>query len=91
MTLLAAVLVLLAVFIYTLRYAEGLKHNQDKYFVVMSLILYAAALLLSVYFALTLILFVCCEFSRKSNFKTISIKLFYFIIITIFVLLFKNN
>lgn len=52
---------LVALLIYTLKYATGLKHNQDKLFIFISLALYAVSLLLSLRSAITIILFIGYE------------------------------
>jgi hypothetical protein len=90
-TLLAMLLASVSVFIYTLQDAKELKQNQDKYFVIISSLLYLAALLLSVYLTAALILFVSYELSQKRNPKTIILRLLPFILITLFSLIMHNH
>jgi uncharacterized membrane protein len=56
-------------FIYTLKDATGLKHNQDKYFVIISIILYAVSLIFSLISITVIILFIGYEL--LTNNKTI--------------------
>lgn len=78
---LAAILV--SLFIYTMRDMPGLKHNQDKYFIAVSSLAYLAALGISLYSTTALILFVLYEISKKSNFRSMLIRMLPHIIITI--------
>ncbi|MDR1195515.1 MAG: hypothetical protein LBL00_03460 [Endomicrobium sp.] len=59
-------------FIYTFTDAKGLKHNQDKHFTALSLLLYAAALYFSPY-AAALPCFICIY--AIINKKTIALKM----------------
>jgi hypothetical protein len=81
--LLAMFFASVSIFIYTMQFAEGLKKNQDRYFLIISSLLYLTAVLLSVYLTMALILFIGYEFSQKRNFKTIIPRLLPFIIITL--------
>jgi hypothetical protein len=81
--LLAMLFAAVSMFIYTMQDAEKLKKNQDKYFLIISSLLYLAAVLLSIYLTAALILFVSYEFSKKRNFKIIILRLLPFIIITL--------
>jgi hypothetical protein len=85
--LLAMLFALVSILIYGMQDAEELKKNQDKYFLIISSLLYLAAVLLSVYLTAALILFVSYELSSKRNFKTIILRLLPFIVITLFSLL----
>jgi ABC-type branched-subunit amino acid transport system permease subunit len=90
-TLLAMLLAAISVFIYTLQDAKELKQNQDRYFAIISSLLYLAALLLSVYLTAALILFVSYEFCQRRNSKTIILRLLPFILITLFSLIIHNH
>ncbi|OEG69251.1 hypothetical protein ATZ36_10645 [Candidatus Endomicrobiellum trichonymphae] len=79
-----------SIFIYTMQDAEELKKNQDKYFLIISSLLYLAAVLLSVYLTAALILFVSYEFFQKRNFKTMILRLLPFIVIALFSLVVYN-
>jgi uncharacterized membrane protein YesL len=70
--------------------AEELKKNQDKYFLIISSLLYLAAVLLSIYLTAALILFVSYEFSQRKNFKTTILRLLPFIIISLLSLVMHN-
>ncbi|MDR3195491.1 MAG: hypothetical protein LBT58_01685 [Endomicrobium sp.] len=74
---------LVSVFIYTMRDTSGLKHNQDKYFIVISALLYFVDLAISLYSAIALVLLAIYEISEGKNFKTLSLRLLPHIIITI--------
>jgi hypothetical protein len=89
-TLLAMLFASISIFIYTMQDTEGLKKNQDKYFLIISSLIYLAAVLLSIYLTAALILFVSYEFSQKRNFKTIILRLLPFIIITLLSLIMYN-
>jgi hypothetical protein len=89
--LLAILFAAVSIFIYAMQDAEGLKKNQDKYFLIISSLLYLAAVLLSIYLSAVLILFVSYEFSKKRNFKTIILRLLPFIVITILSLVMQHN
>jgi hypothetical protein len=89
--LLAMLFAAVSIFIYTMQDAEQLKKNQDKYFLIISSLLYLAAVLFSIYLSAVLILFVSYEFSKKRNFKTIILRLLPFIIITILSLIMQHN
>jgi Na+/H+ antiporter NhaC len=80
---LALVATMLSVFIYTMRDAEGLKHNQDKYFVVMSALLYFIALAVSLCSSIAIVLLAGYEISKEKNLKTLSLRLLPHIIITV--------
>lgn len=80
---LALILTLISVFVYTMRDASGLKHNQDKYFIVMSSLLYFAALAISLCSAIAIVLLTGYEISKEKNLKTLSLRLLPHIIITV--------
>ena len=80
---LALIVTLLSVFIYTMRDAGGLKHKQDKYFIVMSALLYFAALAISLCSSIALVLLAVYEISKGKNLKTLSLRLLPHIIITL--------
>jgi hypothetical protein len=86
-TLLALLIALTAVFIYTMRDATGLKHHQDTQFVVISAILYLTALLLSPFSIVVLILFTVYEISNERPNKKILLRLSPVFIITLLVLI----
>jgi hypothetical protein len=71
----ALILALLSVFVYTTRDAQGLKHNQDKYFTVISAALYLAALLISIYAIIAIIPFMLYEMLNGKSFKAASLRL----------------
>ncbi|MDR2066680.1 MAG: hypothetical protein LBP57_02440 [Endomicrobium sp.] len=52
---------LTALFIYTLKDATGLKYNQDKYFIIISFVVYTASLIFSLISITTIILFIGYE------------------------------
>jgi hypothetical protein len=81
--LLALAVTLVSVFVYTMHDASGLKHNQDKYFIIISVLLYFLALIISLYSAIGLILLALYEISKGKNFKILSLRLLPHIIITI--------
>ena len=87
--LLALLVALIAVFIYTIRDAAGLKHGQCYQFIIISATLYLTALLLSSYSIVVLVLFVGYEVSNKRALKTINYRMSPFFIITFLVLLKK--
>ncbi|MDR1122451.1 MAG: hypothetical protein LBL02_00225 [Endomicrobium sp.] len=66
-----------------MRDAKGLKHNQDKYFIALSVLLYFAALAVSLCSAISIALLTGYEISKTKNLKTLLLKLFPHIIITI--------
>jgi hypothetical protein len=80
---LSLILTLICVFIYTMRDAGGLKHNQDKYFIVMSALLYLASLAITLCSAIAIVLLAVYEISKGKNLKTLSLRLLPHIIITI--------
>jgi hypothetical protein len=80
---LALIVTLISVFIYTICDAGGLKHNQDKYFIVMSALLYFAALAISLCSAISIVLLAGYEISKGKNLKTLSLRLLPHIIITV--------
>jgi hypothetical protein len=80
-----------SVFIYTMQDAEELKKNQDKYFLIISSLLYLASVLLSIYLTTALILFISYEFSQKRNFKTTILRLIPFVIITLISLVMQHT
>jgi uncharacterized membrane protein YkvI len=80
---LALILTLISVFIYTMRDLEGLKHNQNKYFIVMSALLYFAALAISLCSAIAIVLLAGYEISKRKNLKSLSLRLLSHIIITV--------
>ncbi|MDR3306059.1 MAG: hypothetical protein LBS61_00020 [Endomicrobium sp.] len=80
---LALALTLVSIFIYTMRDTSGLKHNQDKYFIVISALLYFVALAISLYLAIVLVLLAIYEISKGKNLKTLSLRLLPYIIITV--------
>jgi hypothetical protein len=88
---LAILFAAISIFIYTMQDAEELKKNQDKCFLVISSLLYLAAVLLSIYLTTALILFVSYEFSKKRNFKTIILRLLPFIIVTLLSLVMQHS
>jgi hypothetical protein len=80
---LSLILSLISVFIYTRHDAGGAKHNQDKYFVVMSALLYFVALAISLCSAMAIVLLAGYEISKGKNLKTLSLRLLPHIIITV--------
>jgi hypothetical protein len=88
--LLAILFASISIFIYTMQYAEELKKNQDKYFLIISSLLYMVAVLLSIYLTAALVLFVSYEFSQKRNFKTMVLRMLPFVIITLLSLVMYN-
>jgi hypothetical protein len=80
---LALILTLISVFVYTVHDAEGLKYNQDKYFIVISALLYFAALAVSLCSAISIVLLAGYEVSKARNFKSLFLKLLSHIIITV--------
>lgn len=87
--LLALLVAVIAVFIYAMQDAAGLKHSQCSQFIIISAILYLTALLLSSYSIVALVLFVGYEISNKRELKTINYRVLPFFIITFLVLLKK--
>jgi hypothetical protein len=88
--LLALGVTLVSAFVYTMRDASGLKHNQDKYFIIISVLLYFLALAISLYSVIALVLLALYEVSKGKNFRTLSLRLLSHIIITIIsIFLFK--
>jgi hypothetical protein len=85
--LVALFIALSSVFIYTIRDAQGLKHNQDLYLIFISSTLYLLALLISIYGIVALILFTLYEFSKKRTLKAIVLRLLPIYIITLIVVL----
>jgi hypothetical protein len=71
----ALIIALVAVFVYTMRDAQGLKHNQDKYFIATSAALYLVALLISIYALIAIILFTLYEMFNGKSFKAASLRL----------------
>jgi hypothetical protein len=86
LTFSALLVILVAVFVYAMRDAKGLKYNQDKQFIVISIILYLVALLLSLNSMIAFILFVGYEVSNERSLKIITHRIFPFFIITLLVL-----
>ena len=83
----AALFCFLSFFIYTLTQAEGLKHNQDKFFLVFSLILYGIAAYFSSYSVLLLLLVIFYAiFISKKTFSLFNLSVFLSIFIMIFIL-----
>ena len=79
---------LVALFIYTLKDGTGLKHNQDKYFIIFSTILYAVSLIFSLISMTVIILFIGYELLTNSkSIQQASKQLFplYLIIILVFI------
>ncbi|MDR1663041.1 MAG: hypothetical protein LBR59_01345 [Endomicrobium sp.] len=66
-----------------MRDASGLKHNQDKYFIVISILLYFAALAISLCSVIAIVLLMGYEISKGKNFKTLSLRVLPYVIITI--------
>jgi uncharacterized membrane protein len=58
---------LVALFIYTLKDATGLKYNQDKYLIVFSAILYAVSLIFSLISTTVIMLFIGYELITNNN------------------------
>jgi hypothetical protein len=79
----ALLIVLIATYIYTMRDATGLKHNQDKCLIAVSVLLYFGALAISLYSTIILVLLTAYEVSNRKDIKTLSIRLFPYVIITI--------
>ncbi|MDR1244274.1 MAG: hypothetical protein LBJ79_03740 [Endomicrobium sp.] len=76
-----------ALFIYTLKDATGLKHNQYKHFIFVSLALYAISLMLSLISAITIVLFIGYElFTNNKSVQQANKQLLPFYAIIIFVL-----
>jgi amino acid transporter len=86
LALLAILIALVALFIYTMRDAKELKHNQGKYFVVISAVLYFIALLFSPYAIMILVLFTGHEASNRRTWKVATLRLLPVFIITLLVL-----
>jgi hypothetical protein len=82
----ALLVILVAVFIYAMRDIKGLKYNQDKQFIVISIVLYLIALLPSLIYMIVFILFVGYEVSNERSLKIITHRVLPFFIITLFVL-----
>ncbi|MCA6069686.1 MAG: hypothetical protein LE180_00965 [Endomicrobium sp.] len=80
--LLALLVALIAVFIYTMRDAAGLKRGQCSQFIIVSATLYLVALLLSSYSIVVLVLFVGYEVFNKRELKTINYRMLPFFLIT---------
>jgi hypothetical protein len=57
----SALLLLLSFYFYTFCHAKGLKHNQDKHFLIISVFFYAAASLLNPFFILFPVLIAAYE------------------------------
>jgi hypothetical protein len=88
--LLALLIALASVFIYTMRDAQGLKHNQAAYFIAISTILYLVALLISFYAVIVLIPFALYEIFNKKTLKAMTLRLLPIYFITLLVLI-KDN
>ncbi|MDR0617346.1 MAG: hypothetical protein LBG23_00980 [Endomicrobium sp.] len=81
---------LVALFIYTLKDATGLKHNQGKHFIFISLALYAISLMLSLISTTTIILFIGYElFTNNKSVQQANKQLFLFYAIIVFMLFVK--
>jgi uncharacterized membrane protein len=81
---------LLALFIYTLKDATGLKHYQDKYFIISSVILYAISLIFSLISITIIILFIGYELlTNNTSIQQANKQLFPFYLIIILILIGK--
>ncbi|GHT61674.1 hypothetical protein AGMMS49950_05490 [Endomicrobiia bacterium] len=89
LSLLAVVIALVALFIYTMRDAQGLKYNQYKYFVVISAALYFIALLFLSSAVIILVLFAGYEISNGRTWKVATLRLLPVFIITLFMMFMK--
>lgn len=78
-------------FVYTFTDATGLKYNQDKHFLLLSLFLYIAALAFSLYAsALPLAVFVYEKLNNKNAaIKTIRKKVYFYFLITFIAVIIK--
>ncbi|MCA6070884.1 MAG: hypothetical protein LE168_00595 [Endomicrobium sp.] len=81
--LLALLVALIAVFIYTMQDAAGLKYGQCSQFIIVSATLYLTALLLSFYSIVVLVLFVGYEVSNKRELRIMGYRMLPFFIITL--------
>jgi hypothetical protein len=81
--ILALLVATLAAYTYTMRDASGLKHNQAKYFIVISALLYFVSLAISLYSTVILIILALYEIFNGKNLKVLSLSLLPYIIITI--------
>jgi hypothetical protein len=86
-SLFALLIALVSVLIYTMRDAQGLKHNQAVHFIAISTILYLVALLISFYAVIALIPFALYEIFNKKTFKAMTLRLLPIYIITLIVLI----
>jgi hypothetical protein len=81
---------LIALFIYTLKDATGLKYNQDKYFIIISFVVYSASLIVSLISITTIILFIGYELlTNNKAIKQVNKQLFPFYLIIVFILIVK--
>ncbi|MDR1087392.1 MAG: hypothetical protein LBL16_04065 [Endomicrobium sp.] len=89
--LLALLIALVSVFIYTMRDAQGLKHTQAAQFIAISTILYLVALLISFYAVIALIPFALYELFNKKTLKAMTLRLLPIYIITLIVLIINKD
>jgi uncharacterized membrane protein len=85
-SLLALFIALVAVFIYTMHDARGLKHNQGKHFIAISAVLYFVALIVSFYAVISLVIFVIYEVFNRKSFKTMTLRLLPTYIVTLLII-----
>jgi hypothetical protein len=80
----------LSFFAYTFTAAKGLKHNQDKHFLILSLFLYVAALYFSAYSSAMLLLILIYEI-RCEKIPEVNLpkKKIYFFLLTLFAVILK--
>ncbi|MDR2395738.1 MAG: hypothetical protein LBD57_03985 [Endomicrobium sp.] len=81
---------LIALFIYTLKDAAGLKYNQDKYFISVSIVVYTASLIFSLISITTIILFIGYELlTNNKSMQQANKQLFSFYLIIVFIFIGK--
>lgn len=86
LSILAVVIALVSLFIYTIRDAQGVKYNQYKCFVIISSALYFIALLFSSFAVIILVLFAGYEVSNGRTWKVATLRLLPILIITLFII-----